>query len=135
MKLYRVVNPNGKGFYQSYNGTPPVQYWYPILKYCDNESLELFINTVHPYIDPKEYDSKLLFAFSTVEDLLMWFPPAILEQMIGDVVEIEIDSLYVELKSKQCLYDPEHVISTKTLDKTLFYKDISFPTNSRWIWK
>lgn len=135
MKLYRVINKDGKGFYQSYNATPPVEYWYPILfKSCD-AMMEKFIHTVHPFIEPSTYDKKFNFAFTSLEDLVSWFPLDILNKMNGSIIEIEIDEEFVIKHPKQCLYNPEKVISINIFDKCRLFNDISFPDNTQYLWK
>lgn len=135
MKLYRVINKDGKGFYQSYNGTPPVEYWYPILfKSCD-AMMEKFIHTVHPFIEPSTYEKKFNFAFTSVSDLISWFPLDILNKMNGSIIEIEIDEQYVIIHPRQCLYDSENVLSVKQFDKQQLFKNISFPTDTKYLFK
>ena len=135
MKIYRVINADGKGFYQSWSGTPPVQYWYPLLRNCNTLTKIHFLGVVHPVLERDCFENHELFGFSSIEDLLKWFPCSILHQMNGTIVEIEIDSKHVKEFTRQCVYDPQYVISTKEIDKTQFYRDWSFPTDEMWMWK
>ena len=135
MKIYRVINKDGKGFYQSWSDTPPVQYWFPIMQKCNCLMRSVLLDILHPRLKPGVIEPRYQFAFTCEEDLLSWFPPAILECMNGTIVQIEIDEQYVIEHPKQCMYDKDHVISTVTIDKTQYYKDISFPSDDMWMWK
>lgn len=135
MKIYRVINKDGKGFYQSNNGCPPVEYWYPMYMMCDDEMSTKLIENKHPRINKPIIDEKYHFAFTSIHDLIDWFPLDILQYMNGSIIEIEIDKEFVEVYPKQCIFDCHKVISTKTIDKTQFYKHISYPTDEWWIWK
>lgn len=135
MKIYRVINKDGAGFYQSWSDTPPVQYWYPLLRNCDSKTKGRFISAVHPYLRSDCFEEHELFAFSSIDDLRKWFPDSILHVMNGNIIEIEIDSEYVKEYEGQCVYDPKYVKSTIVIDKTQFYKDWSFPSDDMWMWK
>lgn len=124
MIIYRVENNKGRGFYHDgfYANFPPVQRWYPILKYATEEVQTLFISTVHPRPENEiselvyEEDSNWIFGFSSEQEMNDWFPEFILNDVIaklGKISQYIVDDKYVKILNKQCVFD----ISKATLIK------------------
>lgn len=62
------------------------------------------------------------FAFESIEDLLSWFPPAVLHHMNGKIISILIDDEHVIKYNKQVQYNPAFVLVEKLLIKRNFIK-------------
>jgi hypothetical protein len=116
MIVYRVQNHKGSGFYHDgfYGNFPPVQYWYPIFRYCSEDAQSSFLGVIHPRTTQKIQDqvykegSTWVFGFQSKKAMLDWFPEQILKgvpEFGGKIVKYEIDSKHVSFLDKQCIFD------------------------------
>lgn len=116
MIIYRVENNKGKGFYHDgfYGNFPPVQRWYPILRYCSEDATSLFINIIHPKVQSSiqelvyDEDSNFVFGFYSESQLSDWFPKNILDKIElkgGKILKYEIDPKFVIKLNRQCVFD------------------------------
>lgn len=114
MKIYRVENDKGRGFYQDgfYGKFKPVQYWWDILDKCTDSAIEYFLSVLHPrpsYESQKLVnDNKYVYGFLSTEQLHSWFPDNIITKIksSGGIIKIyEVPHEYVVLDKNQCVFD------------------------------
>lgn len=114
--IYRVENDKGRGFYHDgfYGNFPPVQYWYPIFRFCSRDVKECFLDSIHPRVN-KEHDelvyadhSDWVFGFATESDMHRWFPYFVLNHVPrfkGKILKYQVDDQHVKFLKSQCLFN------------------------------
>ncbi len=114
MKVFRVENTKGRGFYHDgfYSHFPPVFRWWTTLLYCSDDAIEKFISSLHPYPSTETrnlvQNDSYVYGFVCKEDLHRWFPEHIIKGIFekgGSIKIYEVPNEFIHIDKRQCVFN------------------------------